>query len=50
LIYPKYLLAQVEDIEGPLKLGVLPNVKEFTNQIIVWIEESNTPAELTVTT
>ncbi|MHA2249776.1 MAG: hypothetical protein ACXAD7_05410 [Candidatus Kariarchaeaceae archaeon] len=40
-IYPDLILAQVQDIEGPLKEGVLDNISKVSDDVINWIQGKN---------
>lgn len=37
-VYPEYILAQVEDIEGPLKSGVLTEIEKCSSVLVKWID------------
>ena len=39
-VYPEYILAQVEDIEGPLKSGVLTEIEEQSSILAKWIDDN----------
>ncbi len=36
-VYPEYILAQVEDIEGPLRSGVLTEIEAQSSVLVKWI-------------
>ena len=40
IVYPEYILAQVEDIEGPLKSGVLTEIEEQSSVLVKWIDDN----------
>ncbi|MHA2090259.1 MAG: hypothetical protein ACW98K_05320 [Candidatus Kariarchaeaceae archaeon] len=35
-VFPEYILAQVQDIEGPLKEGVLKKISIMGNELVEW--------------
>jgi hypothetical protein len=40
-IYPNWILGQVEDIEGPLKKGVLENIRRESKEMIAWMDQKS---------
>ena len=40
-VYPEYILAQVEDIEGPLKQGVLTVIEKSSSVLKNWIDDNS---------
>ena len=37
-VYPEYILAQVVEVEGPLKSGVLEDIEEKSSEVFEWVE------------
>ena len=42
-IYPHWFLGQVEEVEGPLKIGVLDKIREGSSELITWMDHKNNP-------
>lgn len=42
-IYPYWFLAQVDEVEGPLKIGVLDKIREGSIELTTWMDHKNNP-------